>query len=116
MRNKTLRSGSRLLLPALVAAALLLPAAWAQSRGPGDPSVAGAGVSRDPSVNGPAGPNFTHTLPMTREERIHWFLKSTVGPKSLGAGVISSAWSTAFNNPEEYGPHWEGSPSATACA
>jgi hypothetical protein len=26
----------------------------------------------------------------------------------LGAGVISAAWGTAFNNPEEYGPHWGG--------
>jgi hypothetical protein len=26
----------------------------------------------------------------------------------LGAGVISAAWGTAFNNPEEYGPQWRG--------
>jgi len=39
---------------------------------------------------------------------VAWFVDSTVGPKSLGAGVISAAWGTAFNNPEEYGPHWGG--------
>jgi hypothetical protein len=46
--------------------------------------------------------------PLTREERVNWFVKSTIGPPSLAGGVISSAWGTAFNNPEEYGPHWDG--------
>ena len=46
--------------------------------------------------------------PPTREERFDWFVKSTVGPASLGGGVISAAWGTAFNKPEEYGPHWDG--------
>lgn len=45
---------------------------------------------------------------MTREERFSWFVGSTVGPQSLAAGVFSAGWSTAFNNPEEYGPHWDG--------
>jgi hypothetical protein len=42
------------------------------------------------------------------EERLRWFAVSTVGPQSLAAGVVSSAWATAFNNPPEYGPTWEG--------
>lgn len=46
--------------------------------------------------------------PLDRDARLRWFALSTVGPKSLGAGVISSAWGTNFNNPEEYGPHWDG--------
>lgn len=46
--------------------------------------------------------------PITGEERFRWFAVSTVGPQSLAAGVVSSAWSTAFNNPPEYGPTWAG--------
>ena len=46
--------------------------------------------------------------PITRSERLKWFTVSTIGPQSLGVGVISSAWSTAFNNPPEYRPTWTG--------
>jgi len=46
--------------------------------------------------------------PLSREERLRWFLSSTVGPKSLGTSVVSAAWSTRSNSPEEYGPHWDG--------
>lgn len=53
-------------------------------------------------------PGVPAQRPLTREERARWFVDATVGPKSLGAGVISAGWSTAFNNPEEYGPHWDG--------
>lgn len=45
---------------------------------------------------------------MRGEERPHWFLRSAIGPESLGAGVVSAAWNTGFNNPPEYGPHLDG--------
>jgi hypothetical protein len=45
---------------------------------------------------------------VTGAERLQWFAVSTVGPQSLAAGVLSSGWSTAFNNPPEYGPNWTG--------
>ena len=67
-------------------------------------AVAQPARSPDPALGGPADPALTVLRPLTREERFHWFVDSTVGPKSLGAGVISAAWGTAFNNPEEYGP------------
>ena len=88
MQNPKLRVTFRLLVLAVVAMGLLFPAAWAQS-------------------DGPAGP-VPLQRPLTRQERYSWFLESTVGPKSLGAGVVSAAWGTAFNNPEEYGPHFDG--------
>jgi hypothetical protein len=56
----------------------------------------------------PAALAVVQQRPLDRHERLRWFVKSTVGPKSLGAGVISSAWGTGFNNPEEYGTHWDG--------
>lgn len=42
-------------------------------------------------------------------ERWKWYVGATAGPVSvLGAGPVSAGWSTLFNRPEEYGPHWEG--------
>jgi len=35
-------------------------------------------------------------------------IEGTVGPMSLGIGVIASAWSTLLNNPEEWGQGWSG--------
>jgi hypothetical protein len=46
--------------------------------------------------------------PITGEERFKWVVRSTLGPQSLAAGVWSAGWGTAFNSPEEYGPHWDG--------
>lgn len=46
--------------------------------------------------------------PITAKERLGWFTRSTIGPKSLAGGVFSAAYGTAVNSPFEYGPHWEG--------
>lgn len=46
--------------------------------------------------------------PITGRQRMQWFVRSTVGPQSLAAGVFSAAIGTARNAPEEYGPGWEG--------
>lgn len=46
---------------------------------------------------------------ITGGQRWKWYARSTVGPESLlAAGPVSAGWSTLFNEPEEYGPHWEG--------
>jgi hypothetical protein len=50
----------------------------------------------------------TDGQPISDSERFRWAVHSTIGPKSLGVGVLSAAWRTALNNPEEYGPHWGG--------
>jgi hypothetical protein len=47
-------------------------------------------------------------MPMTGADRIHWIVDGTIGPKSLGVGVIGSAWQTAWNVPEEWGRSWSG--------
>lgn len=73
---------------------LLIPCSWA--------------IASPQTASQPVGLAVVQQRPLDRNERVRWFVKSTVGPKSLGAGVISSAWGTAFNNPEEYGPHWDG--------
>ncbi|HUI85139.1 MAG TPA: hypothetical protein VL240_12995 [Candidatus Binatia bacterium] len=46
--------------------------------------------------------------PVTGEGRFFWFVRSTIGPRSLTAGVFSAGVGTALNHPHEYGPHWEG--------
>jgi hypothetical protein len=46
--------------------------------------------------------------PITGEQRLKWFAKSTVGPQSLGSGLLTSAIGTARNSPQEYGGSWTG--------
>lgn len=53
-------------------------------------------------------PSLAEVPPITGGGRAKWVLVSTFGPASLAGGVVSAAWSTAFNEPEEYGPHWDG--------
>lgn len=59
---------------------------------------------------------YVHTVPrtpaeyspITPKQRLGWFVRSTVGPKSLTGGLFSAGYGTAVNSPFEYGPHWEG--------
>ncbi|MGC2111856.1 MAG: hypothetical protein WA655_20230 [Candidatus Korobacteraceae bacterium] len=46
--------------------------------------------------------------PITAEGRLGWFVRSTVGPRSLVAGLFSAGYGTATNRPSEYGTHWVG--------
>ena len=46
--------------------------------------------------------------PITRRQRLQWFLTSTAGPQHLAAGLVSSAFGTAVDRPREYGPGWRG--------
>lgn len=60
--------------------------------------------------------HFVHVVPrnpsdyhrITAEGRLGWFVRGTVGPKSLTGGVFSAAIGTAANRPYEYGTHWNG--------
>lgn len=47
-------------------------------------------------------------MPMTGADRIHWIVDGTVGPKSLGVGVVAAGWNTAWNTPGEWHQTWEG--------
>jgi hypothetical protein len=46
--------------------------------------------------------------PLTGRERLSWYVNSSVGPKSLGAGVVSAAWGVARDSPDEYGANLRG--------
>ncbi len=60
--------------------------------------------------------HYIHAVPqtpadykaITAEGRFFWFVRSTVGPRSLAAGLFSAGYGTAVNSPHEYGTHWEG--------
>ena len=54
----------------------------------------------------PRTPADYHAI--TAEGRFFWFVRSTVGPRSLVAGLFSSGFGTATNSPSEYGTHWVG--------
>jgi hypothetical protein len=69
------------------------------------------------SASGQMGPaQAAHTFagkpvsyqPITAKQRLHWFARSTVGPKSLTGGLFTAAFGTTIDRPKEYGPHWEG--------
>ena len=53
-------------------------------------------------------PDSLAPLPITAAQRVKWVVKSTVAPRSLAAGVFTSAIQTAENRPREYGPHGDG--------
>ena len=60
--------------------------------------------------------HYIHVVPRTPEEyhpitangRLGWFVRSTVGPRSLVAGLFSAGYGTAVNHPYEYSTHWVG--------
>ena len=47
-------------------------------------------------------------LPITRRQRLRWFITNTIGPSHLTGGLFTSAFGTALDRPKEYGPHWGG--------
>lgn len=46
--------------------------------------------------------------PISAKQRIQWAAWETFGPESLLTGTFSAAIGTGRDNPEEYGPHWDG--------
>jgi hypothetical protein len=56
---------------------------------------------RKPVVQTPYGP-------ITGRQRLRWFVIASVGPQSLGIGVLSAGLGTARHKPDEYDTHWDG--------
>lgn len=62
----------------------------------------------DPAPIVPQQAKTAH-VPITPEQRLKWFLRSTAGIESLVfAGPITAGWGTAFDHPHEYNTSWEG--------
>ena len=51
---------------------------------------------------------FRAYVPISPEERLHWFLANTFGPQHLVGGVFAAGFGTALDRPKEYGQHWNG--------
>jgi hypothetical protein len=50
-----------------------------------------------------------HYKPATSQDKLRWFVSSTVSPSRLFiVGPISAGWGTLRNVPSEYGTHWDG--------
>lgn len=60
-----------------------------------------------PGQTASAAQNQAYT-PITREQRLRWFIRNTVGPTGLTAGLFSAGIGTALDRPKEYGPGWAG--------
>lgn len=71
--------------------------------------LAGVLLSAQPAVDAPASLAIKPlAAPMTAQERFRWVALATIGPKNLTAGVFVAGIQTWRNEPEEYGPHWDG--------
>jgi hypothetical protein len=81
--------------------------------------IVGQSKQAPPSDNSDAKSDlehYVHAVPrtpadykaITAEGRFFWFVRSTVGPRSLVAGLFSAGLGTATDSPHEYGPHWVG--------
>ena len=51
----------------------------------------------------------SHYKPATTQDKLRWFVSSTVSPsRLLIVGPISAGWGTLRDVPSEYGTHWDG--------
>ena len=50
----------------------------------------------------------TPATPITPYERLEWFTKESIAPTNLLGSAILAGWGTVFNDPHEYGTHWDG--------
>lgn len=73
--------------------------AFAQEAASSDEADDGASVAM-----AQAAPMTASTYaPITGLQRWNWIVVGTIGPRSLGVGVLADIWQTGFNTPEEWG-------------
>jgi len=75
----------------------LIVVAWGSARAQDPPDAAAARRKQTPPLSADA------YVPITGLERVHWIVDGTVGPRSLGVGVLGGIWQTGFNTPQEWG-------------
>src|SRR5579863_8373838 len=86
---------------------LLVSAGAAQTSG--QSSYSGSAVKRGFMHHVPAVPTRAADYrPITSEERLQWFTRATIGPKTLAGGLFAAGFGTATDRPHEYGTHWAG--------
>jgi hypothetical protein len=99
------------LILAFVAAFGLMPAeAIAQSPDAADQGTDTRGLSllNADLAQHPPLPSADAYVPISGTERVEWIVGGTVGPRSLGVGVLAAGWQTGFNVPRDWGQTWNG--------
>jgi hypothetical protein len=66
-----------------------------------------------PQQTEPGGPlklpaNASPYTPITRQERLKWFVNASIGPESVFVGLANSAYDTGLDDPHEYRGTWSG--------
>ena len=66
----------------------------------------------DVTRRGQAAPRPPETAapydPIDSAQRVAWVVDGSIGRRSLGVGVITTAWQTAWDTPTEWGRSWPG--------
>jgi hypothetical protein len=89
----------------LVAIFSLLPAGtMAQPSAPAD----SGGRAGNEQAQQPTGPSTDTYVPISGAQRVEWIVDGTIGPRSLGVGILAASWRTGFNVPQEWGKTWSG--------
>jgi hypothetical protein len=71
--------------------------------------LAGVLLGAQPAVDAPASLTVQPVATaFAAEDRFKWVVLATAGPTNLAAGVVVAGIQTWGNDPEEYGPHWDG--------
>jgi len=86
----------------------IFPGTLASATSPGSQYAAPSSLAGRSSTSAANSSSSDARGPITARERIQWVVNGTIGPESLSAGLVSAGWGTLFNQPKEYGPHWEG--------
>jgi len=67
-------------------------------------AVAPCAIAQEPaSTQPPPALSADAYVPITNAGRIHWIVDGTIGPRSLGTGVVADLFQTGINTPEEWG-------------
>jgi hypothetical protein len=109
-KNKSVQTGLQPLFVFLFAATLSLSPAAAQTDQPADANKTKVHHTQGENEQFiPARPQSPGEYrPITPEGRLRWFARSTIGPRSLVAGLFTAGIGTAGDWPHEYGTHWAG--------
>ncbi len=84
------------------------PEPIARARAAVAPTLAPEPPASEPPPTTPAPLSAVAYRPVSGRERIDWTVVGTIGPRSLGVGVIAASWNTAWNSPEEWEQGWSG--------
>jgi hypothetical protein len=87
---------------------LLAAAAFFSLVAPGAAAMQDGDEEASASTPNPALTAQPPYVPIDAQGRVDWIVGGTIGARSLGVGVLATAWQTGWNTPEEWGRTWRG--------